>query len=108
MHYADLTQRIAGIRTAGPGVAGILTLKHHAGFRTGRQQALVVLVVADGADVLFREAILHVLPAGSAVGAAESAFARSKHDLPVRDCHPTNAGHVGRQTRALPGRTVVL
>src|SRR5271167_1617937 len=90
-------------------MAGILTLKDHAGFRTGRQQALVVLVVADGTDVLVRESVLHVLPASSAVRAAEGAFARGKHNLPVRgDGDATNAGYGGRQTGVLPAGAVVL
>src|SRR5579863_3628377 len=103
MHHADLAQRVPGIRTAGPGAPVILTLKDHAGFRAGRQQALVVLVVADGADVLVGESILHVLPTGSGVRAAECAFTRSEHNLPIGNSDAANAADRSRQAGVLPG-----
>src|SRR5271155_55326 len=97
LHHADVAQGVARVGTASPALAVVLTLKDHAGFRAGRQQALIILIVADRADVLVGETILHVLPAGSAVRAAECALARSEHDLPIRgNAYATNAADLSR------------
>src|SRR6202035_2560793 len=74
VHHVDVAQRIASVGTAGPGVACIHALEHYAGFGAGGQQPFVAVVIADRADVLIRETILHVLPSPARVRAAECAF----------------------------------
>src|SRR5450631_474205 len=62
VHDANVAEGVSGVGAAMPTVAAVFALEHHAGGRAGRQQELAALVIANGADVLVRQAVQHMFP----------------------------------------------
>src|SRR5437016_14533982 len=81
-HHAQSADGISRIRATEPVAAVVVALEHHARSVAGSQESLAV--GSDRANLFRREAIHHVLPGCTPIGAVEAAFTGSQENVRVR------------------------